>query len=68
MLYLNLSIAHLCVTLRFLFDSQGVPMESQPSKLAGSRGSKNRYFDFDKLAEVCFLLSCISHRVVIWLV
>nr|GLL47883.1 ribonucleoside-diphosphate reductase large subunit-like isoform X6 [Ipomoea trifida] len=30
---------------------KGVPVESQPSKLAGSRGSINRYFDFDKLAE-----------------
>lgn len=27
-------------------------MESHPSKLVGSRGSKNRYFDFDKLGEV----------------
>lgn len=31
---------------------QGVPMEAQPSKLVGSIGCKNRYFDFDKLAEV----------------
>ncbi|MED6220468.1 hypothetical protein PIB30_045103 [Stylosanthes scabra] len=30
----------------------GVPMESQPSKLVGSRGSRNQYFDFDKLGEV----------------
>nr|GLL47487.1 ribonucleoside-diphosphate reductase large subunit-like isoform X6 [Ipomoea trifida] len=30
---------------------KGVPIESQPSKLVGSRGSINRYFDFDKLAE-----------------
>lgn len=29
-----------------------VPMESHPSKLVGSTGSRNRYFDFDKLAEV----------------
>ena len=35
---------------------QEVPMESHPSKLVGSRGSSNRYFDFDKLAEVCILL------------
>jgi ribonucleoside-diphosphate reductase subunit M1 len=28
-------------------------MESHPAKLVGSNGSKNRYFDFDKLAEVC---------------
>uniref|UniRef100_A0A453QUS1 Ribonucleoside-diphosphate reductase n=1 Tax=Aegilops tauschii subsp. strangulata TaxID=200361 RepID=A0A453QUS1_AEGTS len=32
---------------------KGVPIESHPSKLAGSNGSKNRYFDFDKLGEVC---------------
>lgn len=32
---------------------QGVPIESHPAKLVGSIGSKNRYFDFDKLAEVC---------------
>lgn len=29
-------------------------MEAQSTKLCGSLGSKNRYFDFDKLAEVCF--------------
>lgn len=29
-------------------------MEAQPTKLVGSLGSKNRYFDFDKLAEVWF--------------
>lgn len=41
---------------------QGVPLESHPSKLVGSRGSKSRYFDFEKLAEVCFpsLLHSIS--------
>lgn len=31
---------------------QGIPAESHPCKLVGSRGSKNRYFDFEKLAEV----------------
>jgi hypothetical protein len=36
-------------------------MESHPSKLVGSRGSKNRFFDFDKLAEVCvFVTKLIS--------
>ncbi|XP_058089272.1 ribonucleoside-diphosphate reductase large subunit-like isoform X2 [Magnolia sinica] len=30
---------------------KGVPIESHPSKLVGSNGSQNRYFDFDKLAE-----------------
>ena len=34
---------------------QGVPIESHPAKLVGSSGSKNRYFDFDKLAEVCLV-------------
>jgi hypothetical protein len=32
---------------------QGVPIESHRSKLVGSSDSENRYFDFDKLAEVC---------------
>ncbi|KAG9129279.1 hypothetical protein Leryth_015664 [Lithospermum erythrorhizon] len=31
---------------------KGVSTESQPPKLVGSRGSNNRYFDFEKLAEV----------------
>jgi len=43
-----------------MFHFQGVPIESHPARLVGSRGSKNRYFDFDKLAEVC--LSYISYR------
>ncbi|THU56379.1 hypothetical protein C4D60_Mb11t16650 [Musa balbisiana] len=30
---------------------KGVPIESHPSKLVGSSGSANRYFDFDKLGE-----------------
>lgn len=42
----------LCCTC---FALQGVSLESHPSKLAGSRGSKNRYFDFEKLAEVCII-------------
>jgi ribonucleoside-diphosphate reductase subunit M1 len=29
------------------------PIESHQAKLVGSGGSENRYFDFDKLAEVC---------------
>lgn len=32
-------------------------MESHPSKLVGSRCSENRYFDFEKLAEVQFYLT-----------
>ncbi|GJV74024.1 ribonucleoside-diphosphate reductase large subunit [Tanacetum coccineum] len=40
---------------------KGVPAESQPSKLVGSRGSGNRYFDFDKLAEVCSVFIIFSY-------
>nr|CAD1838460.1 unnamed protein product [Ananas comosus var. bracteatus] len=36
---------------------KGVPIESHPSKLVGSSGSKNRYFDFDKLAEVTSIVA-----------
>lgn len=47
---------------------QGVPLESHPSKLVGSRGSKNRYFDFDKLAGVCFSLSInyLAFRIIMF--
>ena len=38
-------------------------MESHPSKLVGSRGSKNRYFDFDKLGEVQFLVIIELHTI-----
>ncbi|KAI5078500.1 hypothetical protein GOP47_0006171 [Adiantum capillus-veneris] len=31
---------------------KGVPLESHPSKMVGSRGHSNRYFDFDKLGEI----------------
>ncbi|KAK8949175.1 Ribonucleoside-diphosphate reductase large subunit [Platanthera zijinensis] len=31
---------------------KGIPIESHPSKLVGSIGSNNRFFDFEKLAEV----------------
>ena len=40
------------LTLLTFYLLQGVPLESHSSKLVGSRGSQNRYFDFDKLAEV----------------
>jgi hypothetical protein len=33
--------------------SQGVPLESHPTKLMGSKGYSNRFFDFEKLGEVC---------------
>ncbi|KAH9691833.1 Ribonucleoside-diphosphate reductase [Citrus sinensis] len=34
----------------------GVPVQSNVSKLVGSRDSKNRLFDFERLAEVCVLV------------
>jgi len=43
--------------------SQGVPLESHPSKLVGSTDSKNRYFDFDKLAEVCSDPICLRSSI-----
>ncbi|WZZ22900.1 hypothetical protein YC2023_124287 [Brassica napus] len=35
-----------------LWNEIDVPMDSHPSELAGSLGSKNRYFDFHSLAKV----------------
>ena len=43
--------------------SQGVPLESHPSKLVGSTDSKNRYFDFEKLAEVCSNPICLGSLI-----
>ncbi|OVA00236.1 Ribonucleotide reductase large subunit [Macleaya cordata] len=43
---------------------KGVPIESQPSKLVGSSGSKNRYFDFDKLAEVTSIVTTNLNKVI----
>ncbi|KAM3359847.1 ribonucleoside-diphosphate reductase large subunit [Capsicum galapagoense] len=43
---------------------KGVSSESQPSKLVGSRGSKNRYFDFDKLAEVTALVTSNLNKII----
>ncbi|KAG0576264.1 hypothetical protein KC19_5G067700 [Ceratodon purpureus] len=31
---------------------KGVPMESHPTKIIGSKGYQNRFFDFEKLGEV----------------
>ncbi|CAN6711589.1 unnamed protein product [Malus baccata var. baccata] len=42
----------------------GVPVESHPSKLVGSRGSKNRYFDFDKLAEVTAIVTANLNKII----
>ncbi|KAG6392782.1 hypothetical protein SASPL_147008 [Salvia splendens] len=43
---------------------KGVPLESQPTKLVGSLGSKNRYFDFDKLAEVTELVTTNLNKII----
>ena len=49
------SLLYLLIYSILFLKLQGVPMESHPCKLVGSRSFKNRYFDFDKLAEVLFL-------------
>lgn len=41
------------LVIHFIVLLQDVPVESHPSRIVGSRGSKNRFFDFEKLAEVC---------------
>ncbi|OEL26890.1 Ribonucleoside-diphosphate reductase large chain [Dichanthelium oligosanthes] len=43
---------------------KGVPLESHPAKLVGSSGSKNRYFDFDKLAEVTSTVTCNLNKII----
>ncbi|CAM8907609.1 unnamed protein product [Rhodiola kirilowii] len=43
---------------------KGVPMESHPSKLVGSLGSKNRFFDFDKLAEVTKIVTTNLNKII----
>ncbi|ERM96219.1 hypothetical protein AMTR_s00001p00124880 [Amborella trichopoda] len=43
---------------------KGLPTESQPSKLVGSRGSKNRYFDFEKLAEVTAIITSNLNKII----
>ncbi|GJY46911.1 ribonucleotide reductase 1 [Tanacetum coccineum] len=52
------------ITLPRYVREKGIQTESQPSKLVGSRGSSNRYFDFNKLAEVCFVALIILFQVV----
>lgn len=42
----------------------GVPADSHSSKLVGSRGSKNRYFDFDKLAEVTSVVTENLNKII----
>ncbi|CAN6233038.1 unnamed protein product [Urochloa humidicola] len=43
---------------------KGVPIESHPAKLVGSRGSKNRYFDFDKLAEITSTVTYNLNKII----
>ncbi|KAJ1429730.1 Ribonucleotide reductase large subunit, C-terminal [Sesbania bispinosa] len=43
---------------------KGVPMESHPSKLIGSIDSVNRYFDFDKLAEITAIVTTNLNKVI----
>uniref|UniRef100_A0A0D9WMC9 Ribonucleoside-diphosphate reductase n=1 Tax=Leersia perrieri TaxID=77586 RepID=A0A0D9WMC9_9ORYZ len=43
---------------------KGVPIESHPSKLVGSSDSKNRYFDFDKLAEVTSTVTYNLNKII----
>ncbi|CAA6673102.1 unnamed protein product [Spirodela intermedia] len=43
---------------------KGIPIESHPSKLVGSRGSKNRFFDFDKLAEVTSIVTENLNKII----
>ncbi|KAL0910724.1 hypothetical protein M5K25_018807 [Dendrobium thyrsiflorum] len=42
----------------------GVSLDSHPSKLVGSIGSKNRYFDFDKLAEVSAIVTENLNKII----
>ncbi|KAM3244890.1 hypothetical protein ACQJBY_056305 [Aegilops geniculata] len=43
---------------------KGVPIESHPAKLVGSIGSKNRYFDFDKLAEITSIVTWNLNKII----
>ncbi|XP_006484716.1 ribonucleoside-diphosphate reductase large subunit isoform X1 [Citrus sinensis] len=41
-----------------------VPVESHPSRIVGSRGSKNRFFDFEKLAEVTAIVTENLNKII----
>ncbi|CAM0942801.1 unnamed protein product [Alopecurus aequalis] len=43
---------------------KGVPIESHPAKLVGSIGSQNRYFDFEKLAEITSLVTWNLNKII----
>lgn len=43
---------------------KNVPLDSHPSKLVGSIGAKNRFFDFDKLAEVTEIVTQNLNKII----
>ncbi|MCO5553900.1 hypothetical protein L7F22_007426 [Adiantum nelumboides] len=43
---------------------KAVPLESHPSKMVGSRGHHNRYFDFDKLGEITATVTCNLNKII----
>lgn len=43
---------------------KGVPMESHPTKLIGSKGYQNRFFDFQKLGEITSLVTRNLNRII----
>ncbi|KAL7104541.1 hypothetical protein ACP275_08G251900 [Erythranthe tilingii] len=43
---------------------KGMPIEAQSAKFVGSLGSKSRYFDFDKLAEVTALVTTNLNKII----
>ncbi|KAF3324114.1 ribonucleoside-diphosphate reductase large subunit-like protein [Carex littledalei] len=43
---------------------KGVPLESHPSKVVGSANYQNRYFDFDKLAEVTSIITANLNKII----
>ncbi|XP_039791786.1 ribonucleoside-diphosphate reductase large subunit-like isoform X2 [Panicum virgatum] len=52
------------IALPRLVREKGVPIESHPAKLVGSSGSKNRYFDFDKLAEITSTVTYNLNKII----
>ncbi|KAG0492345.1 hypothetical protein HPP92_005743 [Vanilla planifolia] len=43
---------------------KGVPIESHPSKMVGSIGANNRFFDFHKLAEVTEIVTKNLNKII----
>ncbi|KAJ8762761.1 hypothetical protein K2173_017576 [Erythroxylum novogranatense] len=43
---------------------RGVPADSQSCKLVGSRKSRSRYFDFQKLAQVCATVTVNLNKII----